>query len=356
MTTASMLRTRWAAIGAAVALSLGAGGIGFVGATVTSGERTVFVPITPCRLFDTRPEFRVGQRSAPLGANDTHSVTGVGAVGNCTIPADAVGLVLNVTAVDATAPTFLAVWPSGQARPEASSLNPAPGQPPTPNAVTTDLGAGNQFNVFNLQGTVHVFADVVGYYADHNHDDRYYTEAETDALVAAKASPAQVDAAIAAANTPTSPVHIGIHEMQPMNGDPWEINGNSIIIGTSASGCVTSPLDIPAGAHVDKVTLNYWTNGSAVVGSVLVVGTPQGAANVGTPPKFFLGSNISPPNNSSTQSTSKLDVVHDPSPGSGYHGTYAETVSATDEAGIMICKGGTGTFALGTTEVHFTVP
>jgi hypothetical protein len=48
--------------------------------------------------------------------------------------------------------------------------------------VTTALSALGQFNVFNLQGTVDVIVDVNGYYADHNHDDRYYTKAEVDAL------------------------------------------------------------------------------------------------------------------------------------------------------------------------------
>ncbi len=69
-------------------------------------------------------------------------------------------------------------------------LNPAPGQPPTPNAVEVDVNSLGQFNVFNGFGTVDVIIDVVGYYEDHNHDDRYYTEAEVDAALAAKANAA----------------------------------------------------------------------------------------------------------------------------------------------------------------------
>lgn len=177
----SLIRTRWAAIGAAVAVTLGAGGaISIVDATVSSGERTVFEAVTPCRLFDTRPAFQIGPRSSPLGPNDTYTAT---AHGNCTIPTDAVGLVMNVTAVDATLPTFLTIWATGATRPNASSLNPAPGQPPTPNAVTTDLSAGGKFDVYNKQGSVHVFADVTGYYADHNHNDQYYTKAQVEKLV-----------------------------------------------------------------------------------------------------------------------------------------------------------------------------
>jgi hypothetical protein len=180
----SLGRTRWAAIGAAVAITLGGGGVASVRAAISSGPRTVFVPITPCRILDTRASSQVGPRNTPLGAAETYTVAGRGTSGQCTIPDNAAGLALNVTAVGASLPTFLTVWGDG-ARPDASSLNPGPGQPPTPNAVTTDLtDAGGQFNVFNLQGNVDVLADVVGYYADHDHDDRYYTEAETDAAIA----------------------------------------------------------------------------------------------------------------------------------------------------------------------------
>ena len=178
----SLLRTRWAAIGAAVAISLGAGGIGIVSATVSSGDRTVFVPITPCRIMDTRPAFAVGPKTSPLGPEEVYTVEAHGTRGRCTLPNDASGLVLNVTATDATLPTFLAIWGDG-ARPNSSALNPSPGQPPTPNAVTTDLTSDGQFKIFNKQGNVNVFVDVVGYYANHNHDDRYYTKAQTNTQI-----------------------------------------------------------------------------------------------------------------------------------------------------------------------------
>ena len=118
------------------------------------------------------PTFNVGPRNTPLGPDETHSVTAHGANGECTgIPTGATGLVLNVTAVDASAATFLTLWGDGD-RPNASHLNPTPGEPPAPNAVTTDLtDTGGEFHVFNRFGNVHVIADVVGYYTDHSHED-----------------------------------------------------------------------------------------------------------------------------------------------------------------------------------------
>ncbi len=63
---ANRLRTRWAAIGAAVAVTLGAGALATVDAARSSGERTSYFPITPCRLADTRPDFQVGLRRVAL--------------------------------------------------------------------------------------------------------------------------------------------------------------------------------------------------------------------------------------------------------------------------------------------------
>lgn len=205
-------RTRWAAIGAAVAITLGAGGLASVDAAVSSDDGAVFVPITPCRLVDTRGASTVGPRSRPLGAAETHVVDAHGAEGDCTIPTDAVGLSLNVTAVDASAPTFLTVWPDGDDRPEASSLNPQPGQPPTPNAVTTELSGAGRFAMFNLQGVVDVIVDVNGYYADHDHDDRYYTKAEVDSLVAAPPTPVTMSQGIDWVSNAGNPSTVGVSE------------------------------------------------------------------------------------------------------------------------------------------------
>jgi hypothetical protein len=179
------LRTRWAAIGAAVAITLGAGGIGVTHATLSSGERTSFVPITPCRLVDTRPgDDNVGDRSTPLGAGQSITLEVRGPRGECNLTAGPTGVSLNVTALNASQPTYLTLYPTGGELPTASHLNPAPGQPPTPNAVEVDVNDLGQFNVFNGFGAVDIIIDVVGYYEDHNHDDRYYTEGETDQAIA----------------------------------------------------------------------------------------------------------------------------------------------------------------------------
>jgi len=164
------LRTRWAAIGAAVAVSLGAGGFGLANAAVSEGEKPVYIAIDPCRLSDTRPEFLVGGRATPYGPTETVTLVGTGAQGNCNVPGGVSSLALNVTALDATQPSFLQFAPGNTVTPGgASSLNPVPGEPPTPNAVTISIDDEGEFSIYNLAGTVNVIIDIVGYYDDHVH-------------------------------------------------------------------------------------------------------------------------------------------------------------------------------------------
>ncbi len=125
---------------------------------------TTFVPVTPCRLEDTR---ELG--GAPLAAGEVRVFEAFGTRGpvvgsQCTIPTDAVGLSMNVTALGASVESFLTIWPDGVPQPFVSSLNPAPGQPPIPNAVATPISSAGRFKVFNNAGSVGMIIDVNGYY------------------------------------------------------------------------------------------------------------------------------------------------------------------------------------------------
>jgi hypothetical protein len=210
-------RSRWAAIGAAVAVSLGAGGIGLTHAISTNGGN-VYVPVAPCRLFDTRPgTVTVGPRATPLAAGETYTQQVTGDNGQCIgIPADATGVAMNVTAVDATAAGYLTLFPAdlGTA-PNASNLNWVPGAPPTPNKVDVKLSPTGAIKLFNAAGTVNVLADIVGYYQDHNHDDRYPRKMQiTYSLAAGAVSapivlPTDVPVSLTAANTFTGSRGVG---------------------------------------------------------------------------------------------------------------------------------------------------
>lgn len=113
--------------------------------------------ISPTRVADTRTG--AGTAQGPVGTNTTRTIAVAGRNG---IPADAKAVIVNITAVEPTAWGFLTVWPAGQARPDTSNLNFAPGQT-TPNLAMLKLGAGGALDVFNEAGASHVLFDVVGY-------------------------------------------------------------------------------------------------------------------------------------------------------------------------------------------------
>lgn len=118
-----------------------------------------FVSLTPLRLFDTRDG--TGGRTGPLGEQETWSFAQAGQFG---IPADAIAVAWNLTAVGATIPTYVTVWPGGTVRPASSNLNPVPGVT-EPNLVVSQLGPGGSLSMFNNAGTVHLVADLVGYFS-----------------------------------------------------------------------------------------------------------------------------------------------------------------------------------------------
>jgi len=155
-------RARWAAIGAAIAVVAGTGGVAFSGATnaqITPSQTL----ITPCRIMDTRSGTpNVGPRNTPLNGGETYSIQVTGTNGNCTIPPGTSGVVMNVTIVGPGSNGFLTVFP-GPDRPTASNLNYVTGQAPTPNQVTVALGATGQVSFFASGGPVNVIADIAGY-------------------------------------------------------------------------------------------------------------------------------------------------------------------------------------------------
>ena len=150
------------ALTAGGALTFQAMSVGAIG-----DDESTFVPVEPCRLFDTRPApDNVGPKSTPLGENSSFTQQVTGANGDCSIPNDATAISLNVTATNITAPSFLTVYPSDVVLPTASNLNYGPGQAATPNKVDVKLSAAGSIDLYNRFGSVDVLADVLGYYTN----------------------------------------------------------------------------------------------------------------------------------------------------------------------------------------------
>jgi hypothetical protein len=245
--------------------------------TAATGSASSFVPITPCRLVDTRPgSDHVGTRATPIGANEAVTLAVWGTNGNCTIPNTATGIATNTTAVNPTAGSFLTVYPAdANPRPTASNLNFVAGSPPTPNQVTVGLSAAGAIGVYNLTGTVDVIVDIVGYYQRESSSGG--ASGDHSLLI--------------------SPVGFA-----PDSGSDLYTLNNSTLSPVTAQSCYMKPIALPVGATVTLLSVIMSDNsasGSAVVqmwstpafNPVSTVMAVIATTDAGTPGQISAGNN-----------------------------------------------------------------
>src|ERR1051326_5539970 len=124
----------------------------------------VFVGLTPCRVLDTRansgftgafgPPSLVGQASRTFPIQSSP---------NCSIPSVAQAYSFNVTTVPPGVLGFITVYPTGQPRPLASTLNSLEGFI-VANAAIVPAGTSGSVDIFASNPT-DVIIDINGYYA-----------------------------------------------------------------------------------------------------------------------------------------------------------------------------------------------
>jgi len=125
-----------------------------------TGNAGRFESVAPARILDTRTGTGGGVRLGP-GASLDMQVTGAGGVPASGVQAAA----MNVTVTGTTAPGYLTIHPTGEARPLAASLtfdtNATVGS-----RTMVKLGAGGKVTIFNGGQYTDVIVDVSGWYTD----------------------------------------------------------------------------------------------------------------------------------------------------------------------------------------------
>ncbi len=116
-----------------------------------------FVPVTPCRLVDTRPE---NGGSGPIQGGTSQSFS-LPQLGNCGIPTSAAAYSLNVTVVPQGPLGYLTIWPNGEVQPYVSTLNSADGRVKANAAI---VPAGNNAVSVYVSDTTDVILDIDGYF------------------------------------------------------------------------------------------------------------------------------------------------------------------------------------------------
>ncbi len=133
---------------------------------------SLFVPLTPCRVLDTRSG---GGGIFVQNDQGQYQVSGVGpnfalqggVANGCGVDvANAVAVEVSVTAVTPQGNGYLRLWPSDEGMPNATFLNYSNGQSITnTGAVALSLVFQNDLRIQNFGGRTHVVIDVQGYYA-----------------------------------------------------------------------------------------------------------------------------------------------------------------------------------------------
>jgi hypothetical protein len=119
-----------------------------------------FVPLTPCRVLDTRDP--TGPLGGPFISAGTIRIVPVTS-SSCGIPPDAGAYSVNITVIPRNGFLgYLTVWPSGQPQPVVSTLNSYDGSV-LANAAIVPAGVGGSINAFASNDTDLVM-DIDGYF------------------------------------------------------------------------------------------------------------------------------------------------------------------------------------------------
>jgi len=118
-----------------------------------------FVPMTPCRVVDTRNT--AGPFGGPAIAGSASRDFNIPS-GACSVPSFALAFSLNVAVVPAGPLGYLTLWPTGQTQPLASTLNSLDGRIKS-NAAIVPAGTSGNISVFASNAT-DVILDINGYF------------------------------------------------------------------------------------------------------------------------------------------------------------------------------------------------
>jgi pseudomonalisin len=131
-------------------------GTGVIGTTTSTLQ---FIPVTPCRIADTRNATGAfGGPELAGGSTRTFNIPDSA----CGIPSTAVAYSLNVTVVPSQSLGYLTIWPAGQAQPIVSTLNSYDGRVKA-NATITPAGTSGGVSVY-VTDTTHFILDIDGYF------------------------------------------------------------------------------------------------------------------------------------------------------------------------------------------------
>jgi uncharacterized repeat protein (TIGR03803 family) len=120
------------------------------------------VPVTPCRLVDTRPQYG-GSGPIQGGTFQSFNLPQLAQGKGCADLSSAAAYSLNVAVVPQGSLSYLTLWPKGQDQPVVATLNSLDGRIKA-NAAVVQAGVQSSVNVY-VTNTANVVIDIDGYFA-----------------------------------------------------------------------------------------------------------------------------------------------------------------------------------------------
>src|SRR6266851_163782 len=270
--------------------------------SITAPAGSLLTPAGPVRVMDTRNG--TGGITGPVGAGQTVSLQVIGKNG---VPASGVtAVVLNVTATQGTASSYVTVFPDGTARPVTSNLSFTAGET-IPNLVVVPVGADGKVDFYNSAGTVQLIADLSGYYTAGSAGDTVSGTVTVTASAAATAPDTVSKVGFYADNqlfatATSSPYTVSWNTLDPAN--PAYDGAHTLTAKvTDSTGLVTTsaPVTITVAnalyrAGVTLTVTNTSTSTLTAAGDTLAYRwySPDNPAVVTTGPATSLGADLAP--------------------------------------------------------------
>lgn len=242
---------------------------GWYAATAQATNGNLLNPLYPQRIVDTRPNSGFPYSGDTLGAGQslTVQVAGVGGV-----PANgAVAVVMNLTETDATANSYLTVYPAGANRPLSSNLNFMAGRT-VANQLMLELGTNGEVTIYNDQGSVNIILDVAGWLGSSG--------AALNTLVPARAVDTRPNSGEPyAGHTLAAKQELTVN-FEGLAGLPSSGMGivaiNVTVTNTTAPGVLMVG---PGGQAIPFTSEVNWSSGQTTENFVIMAVGPQGAMN-----------------------------------------------------------------------------
>ena len=223
---------------------------------VSPGASQIFTPLTPKRLYDSRP------KAQPLRPGQVLRVKVEG--GSSPAPAEAIAVAINLTSVLPDQTGWIRAFPCDSSPTEVSTLNPRVGQARANSAIVPTAADGTICLTSNV--TSHVIVDITGWFGDRS--GQQFVPINPVRLADTRQAHPELNGGsgpIMLAPGKTLQVKVAGHRGIDPNARAASLN--IVAAGATMPGFLTA---VPCGQRADVSNLNFAGGGTAIANGVNV--------------------------------------------------------------------------------------